>query len=134
MSDFRGKALDALRAEIAALETGGRSATAVLPFGAPEVDALLPGGGLPLGRWHEIVGPGLEAETGVAPAAFTALMAAPLARRGETVWVFRRDDLFAPGLTGLGFPTERLIQVCARDEAETLSVMEDALSAVGVAA
>src|SRR4051812_35289176 len=134
MSDFRGKALTALRAEIAALETGGRTGAAVLPFGAPEVDALLPGGGLPLGRWHEIVGGGLEAETSAAPAAFAALMAAPLARRGEAVWVFRRDDLFAPGLLGLGFPADRLIQVCARDEAEALSVMEDALSTVGVAA
>jgi protein ImuA len=48
--------------------------------------------------------------------------------------VFRRDDLFAPGLAGLGFPAERLIQVCARDDAEALSVMEDALGAVGVTA
>jgi protein ImuA len=48
--------------------------------------------------------------------------------------VLRRDDLWAPGLLGLGFPPERLIQVCARDEAEVLSVMEDALSTVGVAA
>jgi protein ImuA len=134
MSDFRGKALAALRAEIAALETGGRAESGVLPFGAPAVDGLLPGGGLPLGRWHEITGAGLESETGAAPAAFTALMAAPLARRGEAVWVFRRDDLFAPGLAGLGFPAEKLIQVCARDEAEALSVMEDALGAVGVAA
>ncbi len=46
----------------------------------------------------------------------------------------RRDDLWAPGLAGLGFPAERLIQVCARDEAEALSVMEDALATVGVAA
>lgn len=134
MSDFRGKALAALRAEIAALETGGRAESGVLPFGVPEVDGLLPGGGLPLGRWHELVGQGLEAETGAAPAAFAALMAAPLARRGEAIWVFRRDDLFAPGLVGLGFPAERLIQVCARDEAEALQVMEDALSTVGVAA
>lgn len=148
MSDFRGKALDALRAEIAALETGGRTDAGVLPFGAAEVDDLLPGGGLPLGRWHEITGAGLEAETSAAPAAFTALMAAPLvgplthrgeahrdeAIRDEAIWVFRRDDLFAPGLAGLGFPANRLIQVCARDEAETLQVMEDALSAVGVAA
>src|SRR5262249_25436910 len=70
--------------------------------------------------------------------AFTALMAAPLARPGplggEVVWVLRRDDLWAPGLAGLGFPPEKLIQVCARDEAEALSVMEDALSTVGVAA
>lgn len=134
MSDFRGKGLAALRAEIAALERGGRAACGVLPFGDPAVDAHLPGGGLPLGRWHEIVGEALEAETGAAPAAFAALVAAPLAARGEAVWVFRRDDLFAPGLTGLGFPAERLIQVCARDEAEALSVMEDALSTVGVAA
>jgi protein ImuA len=139
MSDFRGRALAALRAEIAALETGGRADSAFLPFGAPEVDSLLPGGGLPLGRWHEIVGAGLEAETSAAPAAFAALMAAPLAAPdrqggGEAIWVFRRDDLFAPGLLGLGFPAEKLIQVCARDEAEALSVMEDALATVGVAA
>ena len=73
-------------------------------------------------------------ETSAAPAAFAALMAAPLARLGEAVWVLRRDDLWAPGLAGLGFPPERLIQVCARDEAEALAVMEDALSTVGVSA
>lgn len=129
MSDFR-----ALRAKIAAIEAGGRGASGVLAFGAPQVDGALPGGGLPLGRWHEVVGEGLEAETAAAPAAFAALMAAPLARRGEAVWVLRRDDLYAPGLVGLGFPTERLIQVCARDEVEALSVMEDALATVGIGA
>jgi protein ImuA len=134
MADFRGKGLAALRAEIAALERGGRADSAVLPFGDTAVDALLPGGGLPLGRWHEVVGEGLEGETCAAPAAFAGLMASPLAARGEAVWVFRRDDLFAPGLSGLGFPAERLIQVCARDEAETLSVMEDALATLGVCA
>ena len=134
MSDFRGTALAALRTEIAALEAAGRGRAGVLPFGDPAIDGRLPGGGLPLGCWHELCGAGLETEAGAAPAAFAALMAAPLAARGEAVWVFRRDDLFAPGLTGLGFPAERLIQVCARDEAEALAVMEDALSAVGVAA
>lgn len=129
MSDFR-----ALRAKIAAIEASGRSACAVLPFGVADIDGRLPGGGLPLGRWHELVGEGMEIETAAAPAAFAALMAAPLARRGEAVWVLRRDDLFAPGLVGLGFPTERLIQVCARDEAEALSVMEDALATAGVGA
>lgn len=134
MSDFRGGRLAAMRAKIAAIESGGRADAGVLPFGDDGVDARLPGGGLPLGRWHEITGPGLEAETSAAPAAFAALTAAPLARRGEAVWVMRRDDLWAPGLAGLGFPTERLIQVCARDEAEVLAVMEDALATVGVTA
>jgi protein ImuA len=133
MSDFRGRGLSALRAKIAALENSGRADAGVQPFGAPVLDAHLPGGGLPLGRWHEITGAGLETEVSAAPAAFAALTAAPLARGNEAVWVMRRDDLWAPGLAGLGFPTERLIQVCVRDEAEALSVMEDALATVGVA-
>ena len=134
MSDFRAKRIAALVAKIAAIESGGRADAGVLPFGDDGVDGRLPGGGLPLGRWHEVTGAGLEVETSAAPAAFAALAAAPLARKGEAVWVLRRDDLWAPGLAGLGFPTERLIQVCARDEAEALSVMEDALATVGVSA
>jgi len=134
MSDFRAMRIAALAAKIAAIESGGRADVGVLPFGHDSLDGRLPGGGLPLGRWHEIVGPGMEVETSAAPAAFAALTAAPLVRKGEAVWVTRRDDLWAPGLAGLGFPPERLIQVCARDEAEALSVMEDALATVGVAA
>lgn len=134
MSDFRAKRIAALAAKIAAIESGARPELGVLPFGEPAVDGRLAGGGLPLGRWHEIVGAGIEVETSAAPAAFAALMAAPLAGRGEAVWVLRRDDLWAPGLAGLGFPPERLIQVCVRDEAEALAVMEDALATVGVSA
>ncbi|MBS0361106.1 MAG: protein imuA [Proteobacteria bacterium] len=134
MSDFRAERLSAVRAKIAALETGARPQVGTLPFGDERIDACLPGGGLPLARWHEVCAEGLETEIAAAPAAFTALMATPLVRRGEAVWVLRRDDLWAPGLLGLGFPPERLIQVCAKDEAEALAVMEDALSTVGVAA
>jgi protein ImuA len=134
MSDFRAGRLAAMRTKIAAIEASGRRDSESLPFGDERIDGCLPGGGLPLGRWHEIGGTGMEIETAAAPAAFTALLAAPLARRGEVVWILRRDDLCAPGLLGLGLPPERLIQVCARDEAETLSVMEDALATVGVVA
>ena len=134
MSDFRAARLSAVRARIAAIEAGARRDSESLPFGDARIDGCLPGGGLPLGRWHEVVSPGMEAETAAAPAAFTALMATPLAARGEVVWVLRRDDLWAPGLAGLGFPPEKLICVCARDEAEALSVMEDALATVGVSA
>ena len=126
--------LAAVRAEIAALEPHAQSVGEVLPFGDARVDGRLPGGGLALGRWHEFVGEGLELETAAATAAFAARLALPLAGRGEMVWVLRRDDLHAPGLAGLGFPAERLIQVCARDEAEALAVLEDALRTSGVAA
>src|ERR1043165_4974158 len=84
MSDFRASAkIAALKAKVAAIESGGRAGFGVLPFGDAAVDSRLPGGGLPLGRWHEIVSRGLETETAAAPAAFAALMAAPLAKSGE---------------------------------------------------
>jgi protein ImuA len=134
MSDFRSRRLAAARAKIAVLERDGRADSESLPFDDPAVDLAFPGGGgLPLGRWHELAGEGLDSETAAAPAAFAALLAAPLARRGAAVWVQRCDDLHAPGLAGLGFPPARLIQVAARDEAEVLAVMEDALSTAGVA-
>jgi protein ImuA len=126
--------LAVVRAEIAALESFAQPVGEVLAFGDGRVDGRLPGGGLALGRWHEFVGEGLELESGAATAAFAARLAAPLAGRGEVVWVLRRDDLHAPGLVGMGFPAERLIQVCARDEAETLAVLEDALRTPGIAA
>jgi protein ImuA len=134
MPGARAARLSGLRAQIAALEAGTRTLTSVLPFGDARVDGCLPGGGLSLGRWHELGGEGAEVETAACPAAFVAALARPLAARGEIVWVLRRDDLFAPGLAGLGLPPERLIGVCARDEVEALAAIEDALGTVGVAA
>jgi len=126
--------LAALRAEIACLERGGRADGGVLALGDRRIDQRLPGGGLSLVSWHEFAGEGLELETGAAGAAFLARLTTPLADRSELIWVLRRDDLYAPGLASLGFPAERLIQVCARDEAEALAVMEDSLRTKGVAA
>jgi len=126
--------LVALRAEIAALEGAGKGAGEVVGFGDRRLYRLLPGGGLALGAWHEFAGEGLELETAAASAAFVARLASPFCRCGELIWVLRRDDLYAPGLAGLGFPAERLIQVCATGEAEALAVMEDALRTPGVAA
>src|SRR5579864_3344376 len=103
--------LSVVRARVAVLEAGGASCHAVLPFGDARIDAALPGGGLPLGRWHEAAGEGLEIETAAAAGAFVAVTAVPLAARGAVVWVMRRDDLHAPGLASLNFPAERLIQV-----------------------
>jgi protein ImuA len=138
MAGSREARLAALRGRIAAIEAGTRTPTPVLPFGDPAIDGCFPGGGLPLGGWHEVTGAGLEDETGAAPAAFVGLLLKSLlvsgVKTGAVVWVARRGDLFAPGLAGLGFPAERLIQVKARDEAEVLSVLEDALSTQGVAA
>jgi len=134
MPGSRQARLVALKGRIAALEAGARTPSPVLRFGEPAIDGCFPGGGLPSGCWHEVMGAGLEDETAAAPAAFVARLTRPLLATGAVVWVMRRDDLHAPGLAGLDFPTGRLIQVKARDEAEVLSVLEDALSTVGVAA
>ena len=117
----------ALRARIATVESGGRPRAPSLPLGGGIED-------LPLGCWHEFTGEGMETETCAAPAAFAARIAASLAGKGEVVWVLRRDDLYAPGLAHLGFPAERLIQVCAIKEAQSLAVLEEALATPGVAA
>ncbi len=126
--------LAAVRAKVAALEAGGAPAQGALPFGDARLDGMFPAGGLPLGCWHEVAGEGLEIETAAAPGAFVAALARPLAARGVVVWVMLRGDLYAPGLAGLGFPADRLIQVQARDEAQALAALEDALGSAGVAA
>jgi len=130
----QGGRLSAMRARIAALEAGTRTPTRVLPFGDPDIDGCFGHGGLPLSAWHEVAGAGLEIETAASAGAFAALLARPLAKTGAVVWVMRRDDLHAPGLAGLGFPVDRLILVRARDEAEALWALEDALGSGGVAA
>jgi protein ImuA len=98
------------------------------------VDACFPAGGLPLGRWHELAGEGMEAETAASAAAFGAALAARLARTGEVVWVLQRADLHAPGAAGLGIEPGRLLFVEAGDDVEALAALEDALRAKGVAA
>jgi protein ImuA len=130
MSSGAEHKLRALRERLAAIE-GGKADRPVRAFGDPRVDGRLPRGGLPLGRWHELVGTGLEGETAAAPAAWGALVSAPLARTGEVVWVLQRPDLHPPGLAALGL---RPIFVRVRDDTEALAAMEDALRARGVAA
>jgi hypothetical protein len=49
-------ALSELRDRIARLEGGAARRREVLPFGVPEIDRVLPGGGLALGALHEVAG------------------------------------------------------------------------------
>lgn len=125
--------LQTLRRQIARLEHQGRPAHGVSPFGDERIDGVLPGGGLARGAWHSLAGEGMEAETAAAPGAMAALLARPLADLGAVVWVLRRDDLYAPGLSALGFPAQRLIFVRAGDDAQVLAALEDAAHTRGVA-
>lgn len=134
MPGSREARLAAARGQIAALEAGTRTPSLVQPFGDARVDDCLPGGGLPLGRWHELTAGGMETETGAVAAGFAALLALPMTARGAAVWILRRDDLYAPGLERLGLAARGLIQVRVRDEVQALMALEDALGSTGVAA
>ncbi|MBF0372754.1 MAG: hypothetical protein HQL39_04970, partial [Alphaproteobacteria bacterium] len=76
--------IDSLRARIAAMEHAAPGVSATIPL-MPEIDAVLPWGGLPLGCLHEVAG-----EDGAA-AGFCAVLLARLARRGPVVWCSARE-------------------------------------------
>jgi protein ImuA len=77
MEADRAFQLQVLRDRMARIEGRDGRARGVLPFGDPRVDDCLPGGGLPLGRWHELVGEGMDVETGVSAAARVARTMSP---------------------------------------------------------
>lgn len=118
-------AIVALRQQVERLQGGGKHTAAVLPFGLPEVDSRLPGGGLALGALHEIAGGGNGAIDGAAAALFAAGIAAR--RHGKTLWCMTRSDLFAPAIAQAGLPPDRVIYVEAGDEKSVLACLEEGL-------
>jgi len=122
------KAPPPVPAHLRALLGGARPAGAVLALGDRRVDALLPGGGVPLGQLHEVGAEGLAAETGALAAVFIACLLARLPAARPVFWIATRCDLYPPGLLDTGFDPARLVLVAARDDAETLAAMETALA------
>ena len=91
--------ISALRDQIARIESGGKRARGVLPFGIEAVDRKVPGGGLALGALHEVAGGGNGAVHGSAAALFAAV-AAKLQQRytwpeGLTLWSLSLPQLAA---------------------------------------
>ena len=116
--------LAALRAQVRRLE--GCLTGTIHPLGVSELDGWLPGGGLALGCIHEVGGAG-AGDDGAA-VGFAAVVLGRLATDGGRVlWLTRRDDLYPPGLAGLGLRPERLIPVPVRRDRDTLWAMEEAL-------
>ncbi len=119
----RAALLDDLRARIRRLEGLGGEGARTLPFGLPDVDGALPGGGLPLGCLHEVAG----MEPGVGTAFAAHLLARLASEAAPALWVLRGRDLHAPGLAAYGLTPDRLIAVRATREADALWAMEEAL-------
>lgn len=121
-----------LRERIERFEGGGARRRQVLPFGVPEIDDRLPGGGLALGALHEVAGTGNGAVNGAAAAVFAAGIAART--RGKVLWCVTRADLFAPALAQVGLDAARVIHVEAGDEKMLLACFEEGLRHGGIGA
>lgn len=105
---------------------------AVLPFGVPEIDDRLPGGGLALASLHEICGGGGDALEGSAAMLFAAGIAART--KGQVLWCLTRSDLFAPALAQAGLAPGRVIYVEAGDEKSLQLCFEEGLRHGGLGA
>ena len=135
--------LDALRAEIKAIERGGPVAAArpVLPFGIEAVDERLAGGGL-APALHEAAAASPAPGDDAAATLFLAALAARFAiaqrgvqgKGGQILWAVTRRDLFAPGLAQAGLSPDRALYAECRDDAEMLAVLEDGVRHGGLAA
>jgi protein ImuA len=124
--------LDALRAQVRAIEGGGVDfGRAVARLGEP-LDTALPWGGLPYRALHEVGGR-------AATSAVAGFASRFLARGGGLVWcrnarvAAELGEIYGPGLARFGLGPEQLILVRCADESEVLWSFEEALRCRGVA-
>ena len=121
-----------LRERIQHLEGGHARVRTVLPFGVPNMDAHLPGGGLAFGALHEVAGGGADAVHGAAASLFVAGIVARTS--GKVLWCLTRPDLFAPALAQAGLHPDRVIYVEADKEQDVLASFEEGLRFGGLGA
>ena len=124
--------IEELRKTLRAIEGGGERQHPTLPFGVDAVDGRLADAGLRLDALHEVAGEGAGWGDDAAAVLFMAGIAARTL--GPILWVVRARDLFAPGLYQAGLEPKRVLYAEARDDAELLALMEDALRHGGLGA
>ncbi|GAJ29326.1 ImuA family protein [Acidomonas methanolica] len=124
--------LQALRDQIRRLEGHADRRRTVLPFGVPDIDRRLPGGGLALSALHEVAGGGNDALNTAAAARFAAGIAART--KGQVLWIVSTPDLFAPALQQAGLPASRVLFVEAGSDRDVLACFEEGLRHPGLGA
>ena len=116
--------IEALRVQIRQYETAHAVTSAALPFGVPEIDTRLPGGGLRLGALHEVADGGTarcSASAGIFASGILARLPGPV------MWCVSQRDLFAPALALAGLDADRIVFVEAGDETTLLACFEEGL-------
>ncbi|WP_312406913.1 ImuA family protein [Rhizobium sp.] len=130
MTAVREHVISDSRDRIASLQGSSARKVGCLPFGVPEIDTRLPGGGLAYGAIHEFAGWGAGTIDGAAAALFAAGIAART--KGKIVWCLTRPDLFFPAIAQAGLNPNRVIFVESDREEEVLASMEEALAYGGL--
>ncbi len=113
----------------------------IMPLGLPEIDNVLPGGGLARGGLHEV----LAEDYGDLPASFgfcSALAIRFMTARptGPALWCSDRSvrfdfgALYGPGIAAFGLDTSRLVLVDTQKSRDLLWALEQAVRLKGLAA
>jgi len=122
-------------ARAADLIRNGLEIRSCLKLGVPEIDEILPWGGLPRGL-HDIALPPVAGPGDAAPAGFAALLATR--RPGPVLWCRLRraaeGDPYGLGMASFGLAPGRLILVEVRRQADLLWAMEEGARTRGLAA
>lgn len=132
MSAVHAHVIAELRERISSIESHAVKKVGCLEFGVPEIDSVLPGGGLNHGALHEFSGGGSGTVDGAAAALFAAGIAART--KGPIIWCLTRPDLFFPALAQVGLHPDRVIFVESDKEEDVLANMEEGLSFGGLGA
>ena len=119
-------ALVELRATIARLERGSVTVEARAISLCPEIDRLLPGGGIVRAAFHEVLVANPGSATG-----FCALVLARAA--GPVLWIGGEPDIWAEGVRDFGLSPTDLVLVAAKRPKDGLWAFEEALRSPGVA-
>lgn len=134
-ADRQAEVIEALRIRIGRIGSGVTvrpGAGARVRFGLDAIDRRLPGGGLPAGALHEVLGQGPDTEHGTLASLLIGGLLAGLDPTRQVLWAMQGRDLFPPGLAGVGLHPERLI--LAECGGSVLAVMEEALRHPGLVA
>ncbi|MDW9481850.1 damage-inducible mutagenesis protein [Sinorhizobium meliloti] len=124
--------MEELREKIAHIEGATSRKERTLPFGVPEIDSRLPGGGLSYGALHEVAGGGSGTVDGAAAALFVAGIAARTT--GKVLWCLTRPDLFFPAIAQAGLHPDRVVFCESDREEDVLSAFEEGLAFGGLGA
>lgn len=124
----RSEHIAALRASVEGVATTV-SDHGVLPFGLDALDGKLAGGGLSIGRLHEVAGSSTSFADDAAATLFLAGIAARFATgaAAPALWATTRFDLYAPGLEQAGLAPASVLFAEARDDDQLLALLEDAV-------